>query len=241
MTASSRSRAPTRASTSLRSRAPARASTAPGFELLIISDGGPALCERVERALSGAEPGRLAIMLREPQRTSAELLALGRALRTLTAARGALLIVNDRVDVALAVEADGVHLPEAGLPVRTARALLDLGPPPRWVGVSRHSAEGLTRAAEEGADYATLSPVHAVAGKAPPLGLEGFAAALVEARERNDAAARLPVFALGGVRSEDAHALQLRGARGVAVMREVLSAADPGASTARLLAALRAP
>ncbi len=204
---------------------------APGFDLLIISDGAPALCARIERALAHAEPGRVAILLREPGRASAELLELGRTLRALTHERGARLLVHDRIDLAMALGADGVHLPEAGMPPETVRSLLDSCAPELLIGASRHGAEGLASAAAAGADYATLSPVYLVAGKAPPLGADGFAALC--------ARAGLPVFALGGVRAAHVPALQAAGARGVAVMREVLSAEDPGAATSRLLAALR--
>jgi thiamine-phosphate pyrophosphorylase len=198
-----------------------------GFDLLIVTDGKPRLRERIELALSRVTPGRVAILLREPQLPTRELVALGLALRTSADERGALLLVSDRVDVALAIDADGVQLPEAGFAPEQARALLGSH---ALIGVSRHAAASLLEAAARGADYATLSPVHAVQGKAPPLGIEGFARAI------RDAA--LPVYALGGIRHEDVAALVARGARGVAVMRAVLSANDPAGATRRLLDAL---
>ena len=195
--------------------------------LMIVSDERPALLARLERALAQAEPGRVAVQLRERSLPSGELLALARSLRALTRATHTLLLINDRVDIALAVAADGVHLPERGLVPAVARALL--GPEP-IVGCSRHDRAGLAAAAREGADYATLSPVHAVPGKAPPLGLAGFAQAI--------AGLSLPVYALGGVGIGDVGALHGAGAQGVAVMREVLSAEEPGARVRALLAAL---
>ena len=198
----------------------------PAFALMIISDGGPDLLSRCARALAGAPRGRVAVQLRERTLDDAALYALGHALRALTHAHGALLLVNDRIDVARGIKADGVHLPERNCSPRDARALLGAE---ALVGVSRHDARGLAESAEQGADYATLSPVHAVEGKAPPLGISGFS---VICR-----AARLPLYALGGVRVEDAAALREGGARGVAVIREVLGAADPAARTRQLIAA----
>jgi thiamine-phosphate pyrophosphorylase len=197
------------------------------FELLIVSDARPLLYERVERALSSAEPGRVALLVREPALRTGALLELSRALRVLTEARQVRLLISDRLDIAQAVGADGVQLPEAGFPPSVARRVLG---PELLIGASRHSREGLCQAADQGADYATLSPLHAVPDKAPPLGLEGFRAAV--------AGIELPVFALGGVRSEDVPGVLSSGARGVAVMREVLAAEDPAARTRSLLAAL---
>jgi len=199
----------------------------PPFDLLIVSDGKPELLARTRRVLAAVPAGRVAIQLRERGLTSAALLALASELRVLTEAHGALLVINDRVDIALAVGADGVHLPEMGLPPEVARSLLG---PSAWIGASRHDRSGLMQARERGADYATLSPVHPVEGKAPALGIVGFGAL---AR-----AVPLPIYALGGVRLADARALIDVGARGIAVMREVLSAGDPGASARRLLEAL---
>ena len=196
----------------------------PGFDLLIITDGRPQLLPRLERALARAEPGRVAVVMREPHLRTAELVALGRAMRSLTDGRGVLLLVSDRIDIAQAIDADGVQLPEAGFAPDVARSLLGKH---ALIGVSRHSAEGLREAAARGASFATLSPVHRVDGKAPPLGIPGFAVL--------SAQAKLPVYALGGVRLEDVPALRTAHARGVAVMREVLSAEDPGLSTKRLL------
>jgi len=206
------------------------------FDLLIVSDGKPALLERVERALSGVQGDRVALLVREPQCRARELLALSSALRVLTHARGVRLLISDRLDIALAVQADGVQLPEAGFPPAVARRLLGAD---ALIGVSRHSRAGLHEAAAEGADYATLSPLHAVEGKAPALEHEGFAAALLGPAPRGaPAAPPLPVYALGGVRVADVQGVLASGARGVAVMREVLSAADPAARTRGLLAAL---
>jgi thiamine-phosphate pyrophosphorylase len=199
----------------------------PPFDLMIISDQGPDLFARMTRALSEVPPDRVAVQLRERTLTDDAWRALAHALRTLTRARGARLLVNGPIDLALAVDADGVHLAEAGTSVREARAALGSS---ALIGASRHDRAGIVRAAKEGADYATLSPVHAVVGKAPPLGIDGFGVIA--------ASAPLPIFALGGVRIADVAALRARGAHGIAVIREVLADAAPGARAAALIAAL---
>ncbi|MET0286638.1 MAG: thiamine phosphate synthase [Polyangiales bacterium] len=198
-----------------------------GFDLLIVTDAKPNLRERVDLALSRTSPGRVALLMREPQLSTRELVTLGRALRASADERGALLLVSDRVDVALAIDADGVQLPEHGFAPEVARSMLGAH---ALIGVSRHQRGSLLEAAARGADYATLSPVHTVPDKAPPLGLDGFARAI--------AGASVPVYALGGIRSEDVGPLLARGARGISVMRAVLAADDPALATRRLLDAL---
>lgn len=199
----------------------------PSFDLILVTDAAPDLLTRLTRALLGSEPGRVAIQLRVPGQPARGILDLASELRALTRAHEATLLINDRIDIALAVEADGVHLPETGLPVEVARKLLG---PHRWVGTSRHDLKGLFEAARAGADYATLSPVREVPGKGVPLGISGFS--------RTIGAVRLPVYALGGITAEDVPALRQAGARGVAVMREVLSADDPQAAVYDLLTLL---
>lgn len=199
--------------------------------LLLVTDpdvGDPVAATR--HALVGlAGRGRrdVAVQLRAKEASGRTLFRLGRALRTITTAAGALLVVNGRMDVARACAADGVHLPEDGVSPTDARAMLG---PKALVGVSRHDADGVTRAASEGADYATLSPFASTPGKGAPLGPEGFAAAV--------ASARLPVLALGGIDAENARSALEAGAFGVAVIRAVYAAADPASAVGALLAVL---
>jgi thiamine-phosphate pyrophosphorylase len=197
------------------------------FDLLLITDEAPGLCERVTRALERAPRGRVAVQLRHKSLPADALLELARELRAITHAAGAPLLVNDRVDVALAIDADGIHLPERGLPGDVARALLPAG---RVVGRSCHDAYGLERAAREGADYATLAPVFTVPGKGRPLGVPAFG--------RLCRQASIPVFALGGITAAHTSELRVAGARGVAVMRSVLGTADPATQLEGLLAQL---
>jgi thiamine-phosphate pyrophosphorylase len=141
---------------------------------------------------------------------------------------GVKLLVNDRADVALACGADGVHLPEAGLPPRAVRELLPAG---AIVGRSLHAAAGL--AASDGADFVLFGPVYDTPSKrafAPPQGTARLAEVCC--------AASLPVLAVGGVTPERVAELRAAGAAGVAVIGAVLGAADPGAAVRRLLDAL---
>jgi thiamine-phosphate pyrophosphorylase len=145
-------------------------------------------------------------------------------LRQITNAQSAHLLINDRVDVALAAAADGAHCPEHGFPVKAARALLG---PDRWIGASAHSVEAARRAARDGADFVFFGPIFHTPSKArfgAPLGLD----ALREAATAADA----PVFAIGGVTPENAGRCMDHGAAGVAAISALLRAHDVRAAVA---------
>lgn len=147
--------------------------------------------------------------------------ALAHASRT-----GADVIVHDRADLALALGAPGVHLPQDGLPAALVR---DLVPPPRLVGVSCHSLAQVVDAERAAADYAFLGPIHETPSKAAygaPLGVE----AIADVR----AATALPLIAIGGFDGARAARALRAGADGVAVVRAVLAARDPADAAARL-------
>jgi thiamine-phosphate pyrophosphorylase len=197
------------------------------FVLYLVTDPNvPNLIEATERALSGAPPGSIAVELRDKEASASALAELARALLPICGAAGAKLLVNDRADVARAVGALGVHLPEAGLSIRDARAVLG----DAIVARSCHDAPGLERAEREGADFATLGPIGSVPGKGPPIGVDGFGRAI--------AGRSLPIYALGGVDTSNARELIARGARGVAVIRAVYGSADPERAVRSLLAML---
>jgi thiamine-phosphate pyrophosphorylase len=190
----------------------------------------PELAARLERALADAPPGRIAVHLREKDLAGRDLLALARSLGAVCRARGQRLLVNDRVDVALAAGADGVHLPAAGLPPAEARRLLG---PSALVGVSCHSAADVLRARDGGATYATFGPVHDTPSK------RAFGAPVGVAALRDAARLGLPLVALGGVDAENAPEVVAAGAAGVAAIRAWLVGPDPGGAVAALLAAFR--
>jgi thiamine-phosphate pyrophosphorylase len=203
------------------------ASHAPPFDVVLVSDDGPDLPARAAHALAGLPSGRVALQLRRPDLGAGALLALARALRDVTRAHGALLLVNDRVDVALLSEADGVQLPERSVGPEAARKLLG---PHAWIGVSHHAPD---QPVALGASFALVSPVLALPGKAPPIGVNGVARAVH--------AAGVPVYALGGVTAAHIPALRAVGARGVAAIRAVWTAPDPRAALAAMLARFDEP
>jgi thiamine-phosphate pyrophosphorylase len=158
-------------------------------------------------------------------------LAEARALRALCDRHGALLIINDRIDLALAVEADGVHLGQGDLPPALARSLLG---PHKLIGRSTHELSQLHQAIRDGCDYVGVGPVHATPSKPgrQPVGLEYVRQAL--------ACSPIPCFAIGGISADAVPALRAAGANRVAVVRAISAAADPRAAAAALLAALGA-
>lgn len=181
------------------------------------------MLEVVAAALQG---GVRAVQLREPDLTARALLELARALRALTAQHAALLLINDRIDIALACGADGVHLPARSFAPRDARALLG---PQRVIGVSAHHPDEVAAAAAAGADFAVLGPIYDTPSKrayGPPLGLAPLTAAC--------AATPMPVLAIGGIDAASAAAARHCGAAGVAVIRAVLAADDPAAAARAL-------
>jgi thiamine-phosphate pyrophosphorylase len=176
----------------------------------------PALLARVRAAAALARPSRqrLAVMLRDPALSGRALAALGAALREATAAIGASFLVNDRLDLALALGADGAHLGRLSVPVSDARALLGQG---AWISRACHSVAEVTQAAAEGADAAVLSPIFPSPGKGPPLGVGALEAAR-EALDRGGFGATLLV-ALGGIDPGAAAACFAAGAGAVAAIR----------------------
>jgi thiamine-phosphate pyrophosphorylase len=198
-------------------------------KLVLVTDrnatGGRDLGEVVGAALDAGLP---AVQLRDRDLPGRPLLALAERLRELTTRAGALLLVNDRVDVAVAAGADGVHLGSASMPIDVVRRLL---PPGALVGVSTHA---VTEVAAATADFAFFGPVHATPSKAafgPPQGVPRLREAV--------ATARVPVLAIGGITLPHIPELRGAGAAGVAVIRAILSADDPGSATRALLEALR--
>lgn len=184
------------------------------------------LAGRAAAALAALPPGVAALHLREKDLGGRALLALARSLLAVCRARGQLLIVNDRIDVAVAAGADGVHLPAAGVPVAEVRRLLG---PAALVGVSCHGAEDVARALAAGASYATFSPVYETPSKrayGDPVGVDALRAA---------ARLGLPLVALGGVTAARVPEVRAAGAVGVAAIRAWLVEDPPDAAVRHLL------
>jgi thiamine-phosphate pyrophosphorylase len=193
--------------------------------LLVISDRQQArrpLEELAEAAFAG---GCRWFSLREKDLPPQERLSLLTALVERGRRWGATVTVHDDIEAAAATDAGGVHLPSGASPA-AARARLPHG----LIGASAHSAEEASAQLRAGADYVTVSPVFLTASKpgyGPALGLDGFA----RIAERVEG----PVMALGGISAENAALCLSAGAHGVAVMGEVMQAADPQARVADII------
>jgi len=198
------------------------------FSLYLITDrmqtAGRTLPAVVADALRG---GLRAVQLREKDLPAAQLFELAIVLRQLTREYGARLLINDRIDIALAADADGVHLGKAGLPIAEARRILGGD---RLIGYSAHSAVEALQAQHDGADFVTLGPVYPTPSKAiygEPLGTGVLTAA---ARMTG-----IPVFALGGVKQATVTEVISAGAHGIALISAIISSTNPLRATEELL------
>ena len=179
-------------------------------------------------AVSAACDGGLdMVQLREKDLPGGALLTLAQELREATRDR-ALLIVNERVDVALACGADGVQLGEEALPVEEARRLLGSD---ALIGRSVHSVAGAVEAEASGADYLVVGPIYATPSHPES---EGAGTALLEQVLRSVA---IPFLAIGGVDASNIGEVARAGASGAAVVRAVIAAPDPAQAVAELRAA----
>ena len=172
--------------------------------------------------------GATAIQLRDKTATGGTLLAIAHRLRAITAATAVPLIVNDRLDIALAAGADGVHLGPDDLPVSAARAL---APPPFLIGYSTDDPREARRAAREGADYLGVGAVFGTHSK-PGLADHAIGPDRVRAVLR---ASGLPCLGIGGITPANAPRVLATGA-GVAVLSAVMSSPDPTAAVHQLAA-----
>lgn len=191
------------------------------FRLCLVTDRahtrGRPLLEVVEAALAG---GVDAVQLREKDLPARDLLELALRLGSLCRRYDARLLINDRIDVALAAGADGVHLPGGSFGLADARHLLG---PSALLGISTHALTEARAAAAGGADFIVFGPVFDTPSKRPfglpPVGLD----ALAEAAR----SVTLPVFAIGGVSVDRIEAVCERGVHGIAAIAALLQADDP--------------
>jgi thiamine-phosphate diphosphorylase len=188
---------------------------------------GRPLAQVVERAVSG---GVNLVQLREKDLPASRLLELACAIREITRGR-ALLFINDRVDVALACEADGVQLGEEGLPTLAARRIAGER---LLIGRSVHSAESARKAEADGAHLLVLGTVFP-SGSHPG----GETGGLARVRE-TAAAVSVPVVAIGGITASNAASVMEAGASGVAVISALTKAPDPSATAKELVSAMKA-
>ena len=197
------------------------------YSLYLVTDRalarGRATAEIVRAAVAG---GVTCVQVRDKDVGPREFIAEARAVQAALRGTGVPLIVNDRVDVALAVGADGVHLGQQDMAIADARRL---GPPGWIIGVSAETVADAVRAEKEGADYIGVSPVFATPTKtdaAPPLGLSGL--------RHMRAATKIPLVAIGGIHAGNARDVIRAGADGLAVVSAIVAAADPRAAAEAL-------
>lgn len=173
----------------------------------------------VRAAIAG---GATAIQYREKQASTREMVESARELREIARAAGVLFIVNDRVDVAMAADADGVHVGQDDMPAGIVRKLIGPG---KIIGVSAGNVPDALQAEADGADYLGVGAIYATATKADagaPTGL----AALTEIRRR----VKLPIVGIGGINLGNAAAVIKAGADGISVVSAVVSADDVAAA-----------
>jgi len=196
---------------------------------------GRPLLDVVKTALAG---GVRMIQLRGKDLSGNELFNLARELRLLTRKYGARLLINDRIDIAIAVEADGVHLGHQSISVQDIRQVFktsSLSPHPSsfLIGVSTHSLEEALHAQSDGADFITFGPVYITPSKAAygqPVGTDK----LKEAAE----AVNIPIYALGGIRRENIEDVLNAGVYRVAMISNIMAADDVKKETENILTAI---
>jgi len=199
--------------------------------LLVVTDRhqtkGRPLVPLLQQVLTA---GTSAIQLRERDLSARELVTLAREVQAVTASSKSQLLINDRVDVALALEGVGVHLRSNSLPLSVARQMLGSQ---RLLGISVHAVEEAMQAEAAGADYIVLGPIYETPSKqtfGPPLGIHTL--------EKACTLVRIPIIGIGGVTAARAREMRRAGAFGVAVITAILGADDVESAMRELLDAV---
>jgi thiamine-phosphate pyrophosphorylase len=199
--------------------------------LFLVTDrhqtNGRPLVPLLQRVLTAGVP---AIQLRERDLSAKELVTLAREVQAVMASRRSQLLINDRIDVALALEGVGVHLRSNSLPVSVARQLLGAE---RLLGISVHAVEEAVQVESQGVDYIVLGPIYETPTKqmfGPPLGIQTL--------EKACRLVRIPIIGIGGVTAARVREMRCAGAFGVAVITAVLGAVDVESAARELLDAV---
>jgi thiamine-phosphate diphosphorylase len=166
------------------------------------------------------------VQLRAKIMAPVDFLALAREARVLTEARGCKLIVNDRVDIARACDADGVHLGQDDLPLHAARNLMGS----KLIGISTHSVEQATDAERDGADYIGFGPMFGTATKDT-----GYTARGIDMLREVRAAVKIPIVGIGGINEGNVAQVWQAGADSAAIISDILGADDIAAKVTRIL------
>ena len=173
------------------------------------------------------EGGAKLVQLRAKTMAPGDFLRLARSARGLTKANGCRLIINDRADIALACDADGVHLGQEDLPLHAARKIIGQ----KLIGISTHDAGQAREAERGGADYIGFGPMFGTTTKAT-----GHPARGLEMLRQIRAALKLPIVAIGGIKEENVESVWRAGADSAAIISDILGANDVTAKTKRILA-----
>jgi len=204
----------------------------PNFDLYLVTDRaqtrGRDLLAVLEQALEG---GVKAIQLREKDLGGKALFHLAEKTRKLCDRYDALLLINDRIDVALAVDAAGVQLSKTSLPISAARALLGAQ---KLIGASTHSLDEARQAQSSGVDFVLFGPVYFTPSKASfgaPQGLDAL--------KKIVANLRVPVYAIGGIKPENLIDVHRLGVRGVALISAIIGADRPKKAATTMAQLLR--
>jgi len=190
-----------------------------GLDLVLITDRkvcGKKLTDIIEQAIEG---GVGTVQLREKDLSTGDLYSLAKEIREITERKGANLIINDRVDIATAVDADGVHLGWQSLEIDIVRRMIGRD---KIIGFSAHSLEEAERAESSGADYVSISPIFDTVNKdyfIKPLGV----GAIGRVKEQIN----IPVIALGGINESNVSSVIENGADGIAVISAILLSDSP--------------
>ena len=188
------------------------------FRLYLITDRKQTklpLPEAIRLALQG---GIRAVQLREKDLPVRELLALAQELRKITKEFGAKLFINDRVDIAVAADADGVHLGHQSIPAYAVRKIIGEN---MLIGVSTHNVHEAMEAEKSGADFITFGPIFETPSKVKsgnPVGCSAI--------DMIKNSIGIPIFGLGGIRSGNLYDVMAAGAYGIAMISAILSADD---------------
>jgi len=180
-------------------------------------------CETVLRELLAA--GVAILQLRVKTTAASDFLALAQCARAETRSHGCKLIVNDRIDIALACEADGVHLGQDDLPLSVGRKLMGS----KLVGISTHDLQQAQEAERDGADYIGFGPMFGTTTKATSYSARG-----VEMLQQIRAAVKIPIVAIGGINEQNVRQVWQAGADSAAIISDILGADDIVAKTRRI-------
>ena len=202
-----------------------------GLDFVLITDRkvcGKKLTDIIEQAIDG---GVGTVQLREKDLSTGDLYSLAKEIREITERKGANLIINDRVDIAIAVDADGVHLGWQSLEIDTVRRMIGQD---KIIGFSAHSLEEAERAENSGADYISISPIFDTVNKdyfIEPLGVGEIG--------KIKAQINIPVIALGGINENNVSKVLKSGADGIAVISAILLSDSPGQAVTRICREMR--